>query len=465
LTTNVLQWPSTIVYPSGVARATRPTPMVPAAPAVFSMRTLCPSAGPMPCATMRATVSVGPPAANGTTIMIGRDGELCAAAAPKLIVTSTAPRTSRFMSAPCEACAAGPGEPTRRRPRRKAFSEVTTRTPHLVTRSAACTIDWRGRRIDRGRQDLLISKQSQRAESRRGRHAAFGCIGDFLIHHARKAPDRDAVLAPGRPSLTYADLAARADDAARRLRGLGVSRTDRVAVICHGGAEAAGAMISVAAGAVCVPFNPAYTASELQVCFAEMGISALVTHPDMDSAARDTARARGIPVIDDLCSWPLRAGAAKPARQRDIGGEFASETDDAFIMLTSGSTSRPKMVPLTHAAVCLSAHNVAAVMRLEPRDRLLNVLPLFHGHGLISGVVTALAAGSSVVCTSGFDAVAFFHWLTEFQPTWYTAVPAIHRAVLAAGRRGPATQRSPLRLIRSASSTLPPDLLAGLEAM
>src|SRR5262249_17853006 len=53
----------------------------------------------------------------------------------------------------------------------------------------------------------------------------------------------------------------------------------------------------------------------------------------------------------------------------------------------------------------------------------------------------------------------------EFQPTWYTAVPAIHRAVLAAGRRGPATQRSPLRLIRSASSTLPPDLLAGLEAM
>ena len=123
------------------------------------------------------------------------------------------------------------------------------------------------------------------------------------------------------------------------------------------------------------------------------------------------------------------------------------------------------MVPLTHASVCLSAYNVGATLALGPDDRLLSVLPLFHGHGLISGVLAALAAGSSVVCTSGFDPVEFFGWLTEFRPTWYTAVPAIHSAVLsAADRHQDSLERCSLRLIRSASSTLSPNVIRGLEA-
>src|SRR5262249_38417332 len=152
--------------------------------------------------------------------------------------------------------------------------------------------------------------------------------------------------------------------------------------------------------------------------FNDLRIAALVTRADMETAARDIAHRRGIPVIDDL-SHPAGEIGAAGATDRDVHADFASAVDDAFILLTSGSTSRPKMVPLTHAAVCLSAHNVAATLRLEPRDRLLNVLPLFHGHGLISGLVTALAAGSSVVSPAGFDAAAFFGWLTEFRPTWY----------------------------------------------
>ena len=103
---------------------------------------------------------------------------------------------------------------------------------------------------------------------------------------------------------------------------------------------------------------------------------------------------------------------------------------------------------------------------LETRDRLLSVLPLFHGHGLISGVLATLASGSSVVCTPGFDAGAFYDLLKEFRPTWYTAVPAIHRAVLSAadGHKHTA-KRSSLRLIRSASSTLPPKVVRELEAL
>ena len=310
----------------------------------------------------------------------------------------------------------------------------------------------------------MDSRLRQRSVRKKAGRPVFSCIGDFLLHHARKTPDRDAMLAPGRPPLTYAALAARVNGTARGLRRLGVQRTDRVAVVLPDGADAALAMISVAAAAVCVPFNPAFTASELELFFSDLRIAALVTRADTESAARDIAHRRGIPVIDDL-SRPSGGVGTAGAEDRAIDAGLASAADDAFILLTSGSTSRPKMVPLTQAAVCLSAHNVAATLRLEPRDRLLNVLPLFHGHGLISGLVTALAAGSSVVSPAGFDAAAFFGWLTEFRPTWYTAVPAIHRAVLSAARREQGTRHSSLRLVRSASSTLPPDLLGELEAI
>jgi acyl-CoA synthetase (AMP-forming)/AMP-acid ligase II/acyl carrier protein len=228
-------------------------------------------------------------------------------------------------------------------------------------------------------------------------------------------------------------------------------------------------ILSVAASAVCVPLNPGFTADEWQRYFGELRVAALLTRPDIDSASRGVALALGIPVVD--LSTPSRGGPGPfsiigPATRRISDDGFASSADDAFILLTSGSTSRPKMVPLTHASVCLSAYNVGAALALEPRDRLLSVLPLFHGHGLISGVLAALAAGSSVVCTPGFDAMAFFAWLTEFRPTWCTAVPAIHQAVLsAADAHKYSAQRSSLRLIRSASSTLPPKVLCGLEAL
>src|SRR5207244_12452722 len=140
--------------------------------------------------------------------------------------------------------------------------------------------------------------------------------------------------------------------------------------------------------------------------------------------------------------------------------------DDAFILLTSGTAARPKMVPLTHRNVCLSAYNAGRVLSLTSHDRLLNALPLFHAHGLISGLLTALAAGSSVICTNGFDALSFFGWMRELQPTWYTAVPTIHRALLTAAEADPNRARSSsLRVIRSASASLAPAILNGLEAI
>jgi amino acid adenylation domain-containing protein len=297
----------------------------------------------------------------------------------------------------------------------------------------------------------------------------FSCLEDLLAYHARTARGRHAILAPGRAPMTYGALWLWANDLLRELRSLGVSRSDRVAVVLPNGPEAAVAIVAVAAGAVCVPLHPGFTAEEWQRYFGELRVAALLTRANMDSASRGVAHSLGMPVID-LSPRPSEGAGTfslvSSAPRRGIDGGFASGTDDAFILLTSGTTSRPKTVPLTHASVCLSAYNVGAALALGPSDRLLNVLPLFHGHGLISGVLAALAAGSGVVCTAGFDAAAFFSWLREFRPTWYTAVPAIHRAVLsAAGHNKHRARKSSLRLIRSASSSLTPEVLGRLEAL
>jgi acyl-CoA synthetase (AMP-forming)/AMP-acid ligase II/acyl carrier protein len=269
--------------------------------------------------------------------------------------------------------------------------------------------------------------------------------------------------------MTYGALWMQTRDVVRGLRSLGLGRTDRVAVVLPGGPEAAVAMIAVAAGAVCVPLNPGFTDDEYQRYFGELHLAALLTHAHSNSVSRRAAHALGIPVIEIVTRPHDGAGAFSivgEAPQHAADDEFASGGDDAFMLLTSGSTSRPKTVPLTHASVCLSACNVGAALELGSRDRLLSVLPLFHGHGLISGLLAALAAGSSVVCTPGFDARVFFGWLTEFRPTWYTAVPAIHQAILReADPHNEAARRSSLRLVRSASTSLAHDVLGGLEAL
>ncbi len=297
----------------------------------------------------------------------------------------------------------------------------------------------------------------------------FACLGDLLAHYGRASPDRPAILAPGGAALTYGALRARTNEIVRELRDFGIGGSDRVAVVLPGGSEAAVATIAVAAGAVCVPLHPGFAAEEWRRYFGDLRVAALLTHSDVDSASRGVAYSLGIPVID-LSPRPGDGPGAFslvcPMARRAVVGELATGADDAFMLLTSGTTSRPKLVPLTQSSVCLSAYNVGAALALEAQDRLLNVLPLFHGHGLISGLLAALAAGSSVVCPPAFDAEAFFSWLTKCRPTWYTAVPPIHRALISAARRRKrGLRQSSLRLIRSASSSLPTDVLEELEGL
>lgn len=138
--------------------------------------------------------------------------------------------------------------------------------------------------------------------------------------------------------------------------------------------------------------------------------------------------------------------------------------DVGLVLYTSGTTSKPKRVPLSHANLLVSAHNIEASLALRPRDRCLNVMPLFHIHGLVGGLLSSLAVGASVAIPEQFDPDHVLQWMEELQPTWYTAVPTIHDAILREARSRSCTHREwPLRFIRSSSAPLPVKLMAELE--
>ncbi|MEM1301512.1 MAG: AMP-binding protein, partial [Pseudomonadota bacterium] len=153
------------------------------------------------------------------------------------------------------------------------------------------------------------------------------------------------------------------------------------------------------------------------------------------------------------------------------GGTTATEAgtpgdgDVALILHTSGTTSRPKIVPLLQSNVAASAQNIAESLALTPEDRCLNVMPLFHIHGLVAAVSATFAAGGSIFCTAGFNAMNFFAMMSEARPTWYTAVPTMHQAILSrAPRNTEVIKDVPLRFLRSSSASLPAQVMEALNA-
>ena len=114
--------------------------------------------------------------------------------------------------------------------------------------------------------------------------------------------------------------------------------------------------------------------------------------------------------------------------------------------------------------VTASAYNIADILALSPDDVCLNIMPLFHIHGLIAAVSASIAAGASVCCTPGFNAFKFFSWFDAAKPTWYSAVPTMHQALLPlAARHQDIIARARLRFVRSSSASLPPQVMTALE--
>nr|AFV52199.1 acyl-ACP synthetase [Streptoalloteichus sp. ATCC 53650] len=289
---------------------------------------------------------------------------------------------------------------------------------------------------------------------------------DVLEARAEALGDATALSAPDHRDLGYRALVALVRRTGEALRGLGVGRDDAVVLALPSGPALAAAFLGVAAHSLGAPLNPALPADELDRLFTDLRPRAVLVPAGTAGVAADVARAHGAAVLT-VTPDPAVAGVFEltgepvgpPAPDRP-----AAAGDDALVLFTSGTIAQPRQVRLTHRNLCAAARNTARAFALGPADRCLNVMPLFHAHGLVSTLLASVVRGASVICPPGFDAHGFFAWLHESRPTWYTAVPAMHRALLeAAPAHAAELAAARLRLIRSASAPLPGPVLDELE--
>lgn len=294
-------------------------------------------------------------------------------------------------------------------------------------------------------------------------------ILDLIEIWATKTPEAAAILAPDRAPLDFAGLDAHVRQAASALHEFGIGRNDRIAMVLPNSPETVVCFLAVAAAATCAPLNPDYRADEFNFYLSDLQARALIVPAGSPSPARAIAADRGIAIIELTPARDSAAGLFNLAC-RNVGiprkSGPADADDIALVLHTSGTTSRPKLVPLTHRNLSASARNICQALQLTPEDRCLNIMPLFHIHGLMAASLASLAAGGSVVCTRGLSTSKFFDWLGDFKPTWYTAVPTLHQAILAKGSAHPETlEGHRLRLIRSSSAPLAAPVMEHLEEL
>ena len=315
---------------------------------------------------------------------------------------------------------------------------------------------------------------------------------------AGAAPD-PAIVTPDGMVLTHGELRSEVNRLSARLRALGIGTSGRVAIVLPNGPEMAVAFLAAAVTGCAAPLNPKYRASELRFYLDDLGARALITRPDdSGSAAREAAAETptvsltldgslsdgggslllasesGDAAVAGLASESGDAAAAGPApssADTAAAGPAPSSAepaadDVALVLHTSGTTSRPKIVPLRQRNLARSAAGIAESLALTRQDRSLNVMPLFHIHGLLAGLLAPLSAGASVACTDGFDAFRFFSQLETLRPTYYTAVPTMHQMVIArSARHREAARRAGLRFVRSSSASLPAPVLHELTEL
>ena len=276
-------------------------------------------------------------------------------------------------------------------------------------------------------------------------------------HPALVVPDSGEVL-------TYAQTAARVEALAQRLAGLGVRRGDRVALALPNGPDVVLLLLAVTAlGAAAAPLNPAYTQTEYEFFLTDIAPRLMLIPASGATAATAAASATGTTLFgvrpaEDGPPELLADGQAATVQQ---AFEAGSPDDVAVVLHTSGTTSRPKQVPLRQRNLMASTRTIAAHYRLSSADVSFCVMPLFHIHGLVASTFAALSTGGAVIAPRRFTPQRFWPQAREHEATWLSAGPTLHQMILdKADDGGPPDT---LRFVRSCSSALAPALMERAE--
>ena len=286
--------------------------------------------------------------------------------------------------------------------------------------------------------------------------------GTLLDLLKKGAPSHPALVVPGGPTVTYDSLRRQVTALASQLRAVGIDRGDRVAIVLPSGIEAIVSFLAVAAAATAAPLNPAYKPAEFEFYIEDTDAKALITS---DNAGED-ARSVATDSMLDIRATVDKEGQVTLTGEGGPGATaVAPDPDDvALVLHTSGTTSRPKRVPLAHRNLAASVGNIVETYGLSSDDVSLCVMPLFHVHGLVASTLSTLYSGGAVVVPPRFNPMGFWPLVEQHQATWFSAVPTMFQALLSRARGESAPEADNLRFIRSCSSTLSPATMQQMES-
>lgn len=286
--------------------------------------------------------------------------------------------------------------------------------------------------------------------------------------------------------LSYKQTSTYIDAFASELQRIGVEGGQVVSASLINGIEFVGFFLATGAiRAVSAPLNPAYSTSEIEFYLDDTKSSVLLVAANTPSSHETFTAAKKVGVkvvkVHLVRGEPLsvklevvyeppkekqqaqgrRAGEPGCVANRNQGsGGQAQEQDVALVLHTSGTTGRPKGVPLTHLNLLTTMANIVKTYEFTPTDNGYLVMPLFHVHGLLAGLLAPLLAGATIVIPPKFSAGSFWKDFTAERCTWYTAVPTIHSILLNSPLPNPLPK---IRFIRSCSSSLSPTVFHNLE--
>jgi acyl-CoA synthetase (AMP-forming)/AMP-acid ligase II len=291
-------------------------------------------------------------------------------------------------------------------------------------------------------------------------------IGARIRLQAELHPERVAIIGSDFAPLSYRELQRQLDDVRERLGAAGFGPDARIAVGLTNSAESALTILAIACSMTAIPLDPKLTAGEIERCLLNARPNAVIVPRDVSTAARRVAQGQGIPLIEALPAQGGRLcldfmapgiGAASPPWEPDPDAP-------AYILHTSGTTAEPNLVPFSHRNALASAERIEAWFGLTRRDRCLNVSPVYYSHALTTTVVPPLLTGGSVAFpTSSFN-VDIGEWFGSLEPTWYSAGPTLHLAVMEKAQlQANARTMHCLRFISSAGARLPTEVQRGLE--
>ena len=275
--------------------------------------------------------------------------------------------------------------------------------------------------------------------------------------------NRIAITSESSSPLKFVDLKSLIERISKQLSGNGINNKDRAAIVLPNGPYMATSFLAISSYMSAAPLNPNYKSEEFEFYLEDLKPKIVIVEKNSKNPVVEVANKLKIPVCEIKSDGNNLSGDFN-LFEKSSNYVLPAEDHEALVLHTSGTTSRPKIVPLTNKNIFSSADNISKSLNLTDKDHCLNIMPLFHIHGLIAVLAASMKVGASVCASSGFNALKFLDNAKREKITWYSGVPTMHQAILMRADKNLETAKQlNLRFLRSSSASLPPAVFEKLN--